>query len=267
MLKIDGKIVARRNEEAVLKALHQFGWLRTRDLAALIWQKGKKKRSYFDLQPLTLQAPNMRTCQIVLARLRKKRMVNRIKAPDASWIYGLAEGGARELRRLGIEAKSAEDSLKRISLSFYHHRRIANEVAIIAAIQGFDTVSEYQIATAKWFGGITGVNSKKPDALALDGKLVTWIEVERSRRNKKDWIRLMTWLLGIWPTDRSYYSNAPLMDGYEMLRVLFVCEQPFIDRVMVDLKAAGWPDDLIRHRIAAVPLEYVTEAKFIQRQS
>ena len=34
---------------------------------------------------------------------------------------------------------------------------------------------------------------------------------------------------------------------------------------MVELKAAGWPDEAIRHRIAAVPLEYVTEAKFIQR--
>ena len=265
MLKIDGKIVARRNEEAMLKALNQFGWLRTRDLAALIWQKGKKKRVSFELQPLMLEAPNMRTCQIVLARLRRKRMVNRIKAPDASWIYGLAVAGARELNRLGIEAKSAEDSLKRISLSFYHHRRIANEVAIIAAIQGFEAVSEFQIAKAKWFGGITGVNSKKPDALCIDGKVVTWIEVERSRRNKKDWGRLMTWLLGIWPADRSMSFNAPLLDGYELLRVLFVCEQPFIDRVMVELKAAGWPDEVIKHRIAAVPLEYVTEAKFIQR--
>jgi hypothetical protein len=34
---------------------------------------------------------------------------------------------------------------------------------------------------------------------------------------------------------------------------------------MVELKAAGWADDVIRHRIAAVPLEYVTDAKFIQR--
>lgn len=265
MLKVDGKIIARRNEETTLKALNQYGWLRTRDLAALIWQKRKNKRGYFELTPLMLQAPNMRTCQIVLARLRKKRMVNRIKAPDASWIYGLAEGGARELRRLGIEAKSAEDALKRISLSFYHHRRIANEVAIIAATQGFKAVSEFQIAKGKWFGGIAGVNAKKPDALCMDGQEVIWIEVERSRRNKKDWERLMKWLLAIWPTDRNVYCNAPLVDGYELLRVLFVCEQPFIDRVMVELKAAGWSDDVIRHRIATVSVDYVTDVKFIQR--
>ncbi len=265
MLKIDGKIIARRNMEAMLKALNQYGWLRTRDLAALIWQKGKKKKANFDLQPLTLLDQNMRACQIVLARLRRKQMVNRIKAPDASWIYGLAEAGVRELRGMGIEAKSSEDSLKRISLSFYHHRRMANEVAIVAAMQLFEIVSEFQIATAKWFGGITGVNSKKPDALCIDGKVVTWIEVERSRRNKKDWARLMTWLLAIWPADRNIYCNAPLLDGYEMLRVLFVCEQSFIDRVVVELKAAGWSDEIIRHRIVAVTLGYVTEAKFIQR--
>ena len=75
----------------------------------------------------------------------------------------------------------------------------------------------------------------------------------------------MTWLLGIWPADRSINFNAPLLDGYELLRVLFVCEQPFIDKVMVELKAAGWADEVIRHRIAPVPLEYVTDAKFIQR--
>lgn len=265
MLKIDGKIVARRNEEATLKALHQFSWLRTRDLAALIWMKGKKKKSSFDLQPLVLQETAMRCSQIVLARLRKRKMVNRIKAPDASWIYGLAEAGARELRRMGIDAKSAEDSLKRISLSFYHHRRLANECAILASLQGFNAVSEYQVATADWFGGVNGINSKRPDALAIDGKLVTWIEVERSRKNKKDWSKLIKWIKDCWPVGRNAFSAAPLNDNFQLLRILFVCEQPFIDRVKAELKVAGWSEELISHRIHAVPLEYVTEAKFIQR--
>lgn len=34
----DGRAIAHDNEVRVLRALHRFGWLRTRDLAALVWQ-------------------------------------------------------------------------------------------------------------------------------------------------------------------------------------------------------------------------------------
>ena len=35
----DGRALARENELNVMRALHRFGWLRTRNLAALVWQR------------------------------------------------------------------------------------------------------------------------------------------------------------------------------------------------------------------------------------
>ena len=37
MANTDGRVAARDNELRVLRALHRFGWLRTRDIAALVW--------------------------------------------------------------------------------------------------------------------------------------------------------------------------------------------------------------------------------------
>mgnify|MGYP000853832867 FL=1 len=39
MTNKDGRAIARENEVRVLRALHRFGWLRTRDLAVLVWQR------------------------------------------------------------------------------------------------------------------------------------------------------------------------------------------------------------------------------------
>lgn len=45
MTQRDGQEVARLNEQRILKALHKFSWLRTRDIAALFWVRGQPKRS------------------------------------------------------------------------------------------------------------------------------------------------------------------------------------------------------------------------------
>ena len=264
MTKLDGCIIASQNDDAVLNALHRFGFLRTRDLAAFIWgNPKKKKRNGFEPTPLILPESAIRMAQITLARLRRSHRVNRIMAPDGSWLYGLAEAAARQLRIAGLPAKSSNDILKRVSLSHYHHRRLANEITILATLQGFNAFTEIEILSGKWFGGLTGINSKKPDAVIIDDKFIIWVEVERSRRNAKDYTKLITWLTSSWTTLNGY-RNAPLKDDYELLRVLLVCDKSFVQRVISDLKLAGWDDDLIKHRIQAVPLDYVSEAKFIQ---
>jgi hypothetical protein len=188
----DGQVLARNNELRVLKALHKHGWLRTRDLAALLWMRmGNRGATAPQFEPLLIESSALRMAQRTLARLRKAHKVIHMQAPDGSLIYGLAEAGARQLVGLGIPAKSGKDQVRRVSLSHYHHRRLANELAILAQLQGYRVASETEIAAGIWLGGQQGVAGKKPDVLARDGKRVWWLEVERSRRNQRDYAKLL----------------------------------------------------------------------------
>ena len=267
MVRLSGPVLAMRNEQAVLMALHRFSWLRTRDIAALIWQRKKKRKGTIDLSPVVVSSSSMRMAQKTLLRLTKARKINSMKAPDTSIVHGLSEVGARLLRQQGVKnARNTQDALRRISLSFYHHRRLCNEVAIMGIMQGFQVSTEAEISAGLWLGGMEGIHNKKPDGLIKDDTgFYTWYEVERSRRNASDYKRLMDFLFVAWPKNKHLYNTAPMTAQAEMLRVCFICEQPFIDRVLNDLRIAGWDENLIRHRIHYIALPYVTESKFIQR--
>lgn len=153
--------------------------------------------------------------------------------------------------------------MRRVSLSYYHHRRIANEIAILASRQGYRVASEREIAMGQWFGGKEGVADKLPDAIARDGRDIYWVEVERSRRNKKDEDALRSALVKLWSDVRHPLDTPALPGGYKLKRVIFICETAFIDRLMTDLEALGWTKEAIEHRILSVPLLYVTEGKFL----
>ena len=72
----DGRAVARENEVRVLRALNRFGWLRTRDLAALVWQEwARSPAGEPSLKPATATAAGLRMAQRTLRRLREKRLV------------------------------------------------------------------------------------------------------------------------------------------------------------------------------------------------
>ncbi|CAN1510069.1 hypothetical protein MCEKH45_00772 [Methylophilaceae bacterium] len=267
MVKLSGPVLAMRNEQAVLMALHRFSWLRTRDLAALIWQRKKKRKGAIDLSPVIVSSSSMRMAQKTLLRLTKARKINSMKAPDTSIVHGLSEVGARLLREQGVKnARNTQDALRRISLSFYHHRRLCNELSIMGMMQGLQVSTEAEISAGRWFGGMEGIHKKKPDGLIKDDTgFYTWYEVERSRRNATDYKRLMDFLNAAWPKNKPLYNTAPMTAQEEMLRVCFICEQHFIDRVLNDLKLAGWDENLTRHRIHYIALPHVSESKFIQR--
>ena len=201
--------------------------------------------------------------QRTLARLRKADKVLWRQAPDGSTIYGLAEAGAHWLVRQGISASSGKDLVRRVSLSHYHHRRIANEIAILASRQGYRVASEREIAVGQWFGGKDGVAGKEPDVIVRDGKDVYWIEVERSRRNKKDEAALRTALVKLWADVRHPLDIPTLPNDHRLKKVMFVCEPAFIDRLMTDLEKLGWTKEMIEHRILSIKLLYVTEGKFL----
>ena len=266
MSMLSGQEIARQNELKVLKYLHKFSWLRTRDLAALVWMRSRsRKLSEFEIVPLEITNSALRMAQITLLRMRDQHLVLWTKAPDGSTIFGLAEAGVRLLSSFGIPAKSGKDAVRRVSLSFYHHRRIANEVAILAMLQGFRVATEAEISAGNWLGGMNGIYGKKPDVLIRDGKNAVWVEVERSRRNHKDHQRLLDFLHDIWPSNGPDSANLP--SGQTLQKLLFVNNAAFVERLAKDLKDAGWTDEQIFLCISCKPCLYVTEAKFLIRKS
>jgi hypothetical protein len=263
MLKRDGRELARRNSERALKAIHKFSWLRTRCLAALLFMPRSKATDNFKPNVIAVPATALRMAQRTLERLRKQRKVIWIRAPDGSRIYGLSESGARELVSMGIPAKSGKDSIRRVSLSYFHHRRLANEVAICALLQGFRASSEHEIATGEWLGGKEGVQGKKPDVVVRDGKRVVFCEIERSRRNFRDHEKFVTWLGAIWSSARRADEPADLPGGHKLHSVLLVANAAFVERLTADMRSAGWTDEMIATRIKAAKSLYVTEEKLI----
>lgn len=162
----DGRAVAQENEVRLLRALHRFGWLRTRDLAALNWQRWARSPSEVpSLKPPTPTAGGLRMAQRTLRRLREKRQVLSARAPDGSLIYALAEAGARLLQQTGVMALTGKDLMRTFSAAHYRHRCIANEIAVGAIIGGFRVATEREIAQGLWLGGEEGVAGKKPDVL------------------------------------------------------------------------------------------------------
>lgn len=265
MAKRDGREIARANDERILKSLFKFGWLRTRDIAALHWMpKMKRKGLGFESVQVAVTPTARRMAQRTLRRLRQQHRVIWIQAPDGSTIYGLSEAGARQLMSLGIPAKSGKDLIRRVSLSHYHHRRIANEVAIGALLQGFRANTELEISAGQWLGGKGGVAGKKPDVVVRDERKNTWFwEIERSGRNKAGYASLIEALLAMWPEDTRQAGPAELPDGHRLHQVVFVANAAFIERVCGDLQRAGWTEDMISARIKGVRLLYVTQGKFI----
>lgn len=265
-MKRDGRELARQNELGVLKALHKYGWLRTRDLAALLWMKVKASPGQeFTVAPLMVEPSALRMAQRTLARLRADRQVIWRQAPDGSLIFGLSESGSRRLVSLGIPAKSSKDQVRRVSLSQFHHRRLANELCILASLQKYRVSSETEIAAGLWLGGLTGINGKKPDVVVREGKRVFFLEVERSRRNRLGYQNLLVWLNTMWPANRHDANPANLPGGHVLEKVIFFCEGAFIDRLNSDLHASGWSEEQIKRRISGIRLLYVTEAKFLYK--
>lgn len=64
MANKDGRELARANEARVLKSLLKFGWLRTRDIAALHWVKTRARQAEgFSIDAITVEASAMRMAQ------------------------------------------------------------------------------------------------------------------------------------------------------------------------------------------------------------
>lgn len=241
MTNKDGRAIARENELRVLRALHRFGWLRTRDLAALVWQRWARSPSGEpSFAPSLPTAAGLRMAQRTLSRLRDKRLVLGSRAPDGSLIYALAEAGARALQHIGVAAATGKDLVRNFSSGYYRHRSIANAIAVGAIVAGYRISTEREIAQGLWLGGEQGIAGKKPDVLIRSGHSIWWMEVERSRKNAKDYARLLKWLGTV--AQDAFRAAGPVLLGENMrwAKVVFVCTPAFQAKLCRDLAGTGW---------------------------
>lgn len=241
LMRKDGRQVARENEARVLRALHRFGWLRTRDLAALCWRRWASRPSGTPgVGPTAPTASAVRMSQRTMRRLRDARLVITAQGPDGSRLYALSEGGARALKDAGVTAISGKDVVRGFSSAYYRHRCIANEVAIAGMVQGFRASTEREIAQGLWLGGEAGIAGKKPDVLLRSGNQVHWVEVERSRKSTKDYKAFLAWLGKVLQDTNRSDGPRLLGPGQAWGRLIIICTPAFEAKLRKELAAAGW---------------------------
>ena len=106
-MKIDNRQVAYEHELVILCAIGRCAYLRTADVASLVWPRSSAQSA-------------VRMAQRTLARLEQTGDLLQTKAPGGSVIYYLSEAGARRLRSEGIDAKSGKDAVR--TLKNFPHR-------------------------------------------------------------------------------------------------------------------------------------------------
>lgn len=244
----DGRVAAHDNEIRILRALHRFGWLRTRDLAALVWQRwaAKAHPDGPNLQPPAATQAGLRMAQRTLRRMRQVRWVLSSQAPDGSVIYAMSEVGARILRGIGVAAITGKDQVRSFSTSHFRHRCIANEIAIGAIIAGFRVSTEREISQGLWVGGKQGIAGKLPDVLLRSSSQVWWVEVERSRKNVKSADGLRCWLSAFKQDALRQSGSVLLGEKLSWAKVVFICTPAFRAKLCSDLEAAGWSEKEIK---------------------
>lgn len=198
--------------------------------------------------PTPPTASALRMTQRTMRRLRDARMVITAQGPDGSCLYALSEGGARALKDLGVAAISGKDLVRDFSSAHYRHRCIANQVAISGIVQGYRASTEREIAQGLWPGGEAGIAGKKPDVLLRSGNQVHWVEVERSRKNSKDYQALLAWLGKVLQDSTRRDGSRLLGPGQAWGRLILICTPTFEAKLRSDLGASGWS----RHQIDAL---------------
>ncbi|MBU9218209.1 hypothetical protein [Burkholderia gladioli] len=256
----DGRVRAMENEVKVLRTLHRLGWARAQDIAATVWTRWERRPAGEpDFTPVTPGASALRMAQRTLKRLLAARQVLRGQAMNGSVIYSLAEGGARRLRELGVPAETGKDLVRQFSAAQFMHRSVGNQLAVSGIVAGFRVTTEHEVARGRWFGAVYGIKGKRPDVLLNDGKRLWWMETEKSRRNARDYQRLLVWLTAVRDDAMRTCGSALLPDGLTWAKVVFVCGRSFEAKLCRDLLSAGWKKSDIEHIIMFKPTLYNNE--------
>jgi len=169
--------------------------------------------------------------------------------PDNSHIYALSQKGANHLNAVDINSTSGKDLLRFFSFDQYRHRVISNEIAISALLQGFKVFTEREIAQNKWHFDKAGFFGKKPDCFIENKEYGWWIEVERSRKNQKDYIFLLDWLNAIFQSCQRPHEKPAIGRKIGIQKIVFICTPIFEKRVIADLIKIGWNEEQVYLRL------------------
>lgn len=246
----DGRDVAVATQTAILRLLHRFGWLRTRDLASVTGGATLRvaPKAGPGLQAVPPSNADIRRTQRHLAHLRDRKLILATQAPNGSIIYALSERGARALQGLGVQASTGKDLLRSYHAAYFLHRNIANEIAIAAPRQGFRISTEREIAQGRWLGGVEGLHGKRPDVVIRAGSDCWFVEVERSHKNRTDLEHLLRYLAATWANVR-LGESARVSGEHWLRRVVFICTPGFEKKLSRDLLASGWSPEEVTARV------------------
>lgn len=193
---------AEQREEQILLALHRFGWLRARDIGALLWPTGTPGSA-------------LRMAQRTLARLTAQRYVAVIAEHLGVPAYGLTNAGARHLQAEWNPAQRVRpaDTKKDICRTF-KHRAKSNEVVIwwetkkpaggAARAWTEHELVHHRAPISRRRDSQHVQGEKIPDGLlsvapAKEGGNVRllWLEVEQAYKKRQDRRQLVAELAGI----------------------------------------------------------------------
>ena len=76
-------------------------------------------------------------------------------------------------------------------------------------VQGYRISTEREIAQGAWLGGKAGIAGKRPDVVIRNGSRVWLVEVERSRKNAKEYAALLSWLAILYTCLIQSHARAP----------------------------------------------------------
>ncbi len=182
---------AEKNEVIILAYLYRFGWLKTRQIAALVWPKSADGGGYS-------------MAQRTLRRLKLAHKVIPKLAPDGATIYALGQGGAKLLRNYDgfTEAKTTRDCMR--SLTAYDHRVFANDLAIEWIATGEYAWTEHEIQSGR--APVKVLRGKIPDVLldwtektiaADDETVLAWVEVENTWKSNREMDKMLEFFCAV----------------------------------------------------------------------
>jgi len=187
-VRLSGHEIAIDNEIEILKALHKFGWLTSRQIAQWGWPNG---------------AQRVQMARRTLNRLKEAGQLLTGNLPNGVPVYALSASGAARLYDHGIRARSGKD----IGFRRWQHRAICNWHAILLHSHGYEIDTEYELYAGRaripqWYGKIA-------DVIGYSDDRFRWVEVEHSRRKPSD-LRKMLHLLTHAPMNPRYAHNMSL---------------------------------------------------------
>ena len=227
---IDGRVIAQNNERAILIWLHRFGWLRTRDLAALVWPDGS--------QPIQMARRTLR-------RLADHNEVLSHRLPDGTPIFALAARGADRIRDAYMDARSGKDLMR--ELKQFRHRNLCNMYAIERIRQGNVVYTERDIVANR--APINTVINKRPDLLHTSAghpNTFAWCEVEASWKKSTDYDKLVNFIARTLPVRDNRFELDTIRNLFLEHITIVTAESSHIYRLVRALEKAVVNDYALR---------------------